>query len=101
MRRNNPFAFVLAPRHIMLSLLVSLMTLSLPVLAEDEVIELEGIFIQGNQEQPKVLFIMPWQSDAELSGLKQDIVPDLNSQQEHLDYFQFKRELEVHTDNEE
>ena len=34
-----------------------------------EVIELEGIFVRGNQEQPKVLFITPWQTDAELSGL--------------------------------
>lgn len=75
--------------------------ISINVAAEDDVIELEGIFIQGNQEQPKVLFIMPWQSDAELSGLKQDILPDLDPKQEHLDYFQFKRQLKDHLESEE
>lgn len=62
-------------------------------IAED-VIELEGIFVRGNQEQPKVLFIMPWQSDAELSGLKQEIEPDLQARDEYLDYFDFKQKVD-------
>ncbi len=59
-----------------------------------EVIELEGIFVRGNQEQPKVLFITPWQTDAELSGLKQNIKPDLEPTDGYLDYFGFKRQVE-------
>ncbi|GLQ30055.1 hypothetical protein [Litoribrevibacter albus] len=61
----------------------------------EEVIELEGIFVRGNQEQPKVLFIMPWQTDAELSGLKQEIKPDLHARDEYLDYFDFKRKVDT------
>lgn len=60
----------------------------------EEVIELEGIFVRGNQEQPKVLFIMPWQTDAELSGLKQEIKPDLQARDEYLDYFDFKQKVD-------
>jgi len=60
----------------------------------EEVIELEGIFIRGNQEQPKVLFIMPWQTDAELSGLKQEIKPDLHARDEYLDYYDFKQQVD-------
>lgn len=65
------------------------------LLSAEEVIELDGIFVRGNQEQPKVLFIMPWQTDAELSGLKQDIEPDLQARDEYLDYFNFKREVDA------
>jgi hypothetical protein len=72
---------------------VGLLIMALPSLASD-VIELEGIFVRGNQEQPKVLFIMPWQTDAELSGLKQEIIPDLKRSNEYLDYFVFKRQVD-------
>ncbi|GAA3937530.1 hypothetical protein [Litoribacillus peritrichatus] len=61
-----------------------------------EVIELEGIFVRGNQEQPKVLFIIPWQTDAELNGLKQEIKPDLTPTDDYLDYFKFKRQVDSH-----
>jgi len=32
-----------------------------PVAAEEAVIELEGTTVIGNQELPKVLYIVPWQ----------------------------------------
>jgi hypothetical protein len=67
--------------------------ISSQVLAE-EVVELEGIFVRGNQEQPKVLFIQPWQTDAELSGLKEEIEPDLQARDEYLDYFDFKQKVD-------
>ena len=64
------------------------------IVRSEDVIELDGIFIRGNQEQPKVLFIMPWQTDAELSGLKQEITPDLHAKDEYLDYFDFKQQVD-------
>ena len=39
-----------------------LLTLSLPLMAEDEVKELSGISIIGNKEAPKSLYIVPWKN---------------------------------------
>jgi len=41
------------------SMAVTLMAANLVVAAENE---LEGISIQGNNEQPQVLYLIPWQS---------------------------------------
>ena len=74
--------------------LITLLVLIAGLAQAEDVIELEGIFIRGNQEQPKVLFIMPWQTDAELSGLKQEIKPDLQARDEYLDYYDFKQQVD-------
>lgn len=48
--------------------LLTLITFSSPILAEES-LEMEGTRIRGNQELPKVLYIVPW---------KRSEIPDLS-----------------------
>ena len=43
-------------------LILALVFSALVTAAESEVIRLEGISIQGNSEEPNVLYITPWQA---------------------------------------
>ncbi|HEY3699496.1 MAG TPA: hypothetical protein VGK97_09205 [Spongiibacteraceae bacterium] len=49
--------------------------------------------ITGNQEQPKVLYIVPWQPPGNADNLKQPMQPLLNDVFAPVDRTEFQREL--------
>lgn len=49
--------------------------------------------ITGNQEQPKVLYIVPWQPPGSADNLKQPVQPLLNDVFAPVDRAEFQREL--------
>lgn len=70
--------------------LSGLLVLALPGLAQND--RLESI-ITGNQEQPQVLYIVPWQTP-ESPTLKYDVVQSQSAKvYQHLERSELKREL--------
>ncbi len=47
-----------------------LLSQAVTVLAEEEVLVIEGAEIRGDQEQPKILYIVPWQRPDSRGGLE-------------------------------
>ncbi len=58
----------------------------------DEVINLQGTF-QGNREQPRVLYIVPWQQPGGPPELERPVSGDINQLFEPIDRNSFQREL--------
>ncbi len=54
--------------------------------------------ITGNQEQPKVLYIVPWQPPGSADQLKQPIKPVLDDVFAPVDRAEFQRELKYRED---
>lgn len=72
-----------------------LLTLSLPLMAEDEVKELSGISIIGNKEAPKSLYIVPWKNSE--VGVETSLSSGLLDESNRLiDKEVFIRELEFY-----
>ncbi len=57
-----------------LKMLFLVIPLSQSVVAADEVIVIEGAEIRGDQEQPKILYIVPWQRPGNRGGLQPNSV---------------------------
>ena len=47
--------------------------------AEDDVIVIEGTDIRGNQEQPKILYIIPWQKPLDRAALESGAIKLIGS----------------------
>ena len=63
------------------------------LLAGEQKIELEGTSIRGDNEQPKVLYVVPWQ-DPEAHQRKLDQLPGLSGNLfRPLDRPEFRREI--------
>ncbi|MEJ2416396.1 MAG: hypothetical protein P8Y45_05600 [Exilibacterium sp.] len=59
---------------------------------QEKVSKLEST-IQGNQEQPKVLYIVPWQASEGPKSLYQSIDSQLQGVFSHVDRTEFRRQL--------
>jgi len=55
--------------------------------------------ITGNQEQPKVLYIVPWQPPGGADKLSQPMQPMLNDVFAPVDRAEFQRELKYRAEN--
>lgn len=75
-----------------LRLVVLLCLCSAQVIAQNHTIELESTF-KGNQEQPKVLYIVPWQKINAPEAYYQPLESLIDENFELLDRDEFKREL--------
>lgn len=60
--------------------------------AEDE-LNLQGTF-QGNREQPRVLYIVPWQQPGKTEGLDRPVDSMIDNVLQPIDRDVFQRELE-------
>jgi len=76
---NYPFIFIIG-------LIVSISSVS----AQNKTIELESTF-KGNQEQPKVLYIVPWQKIAAPEAFYQPLESLVDESFELLDRDEFRR----------
>ena len=65
--------------------------LAATVMAED-VLNLEGTF-KGNREQPKVLYIVPWQAPGSTADLERPLEGQLQGLFQPMDRNSFRREL--------
>jgi hypothetical protein len=82
-------------RFIQLMVLVTLLSSSQLVLAQQqEVIQLEET-IRGNQEQPKVLTIVPWQSPKAKQALPSPIVERINKKFVPLQREELQRQIKI------
>lgn len=62
--------------------------------AAEDVIELESTVI-GNQEQPKVLYIIPWKQADSLARLEGGLPQTIGDVFAHRDYSEFQREVKL------
>ena len=76
----------------MLRFFMFLVLCNTPVLAQKNTIDLESTF-KGNQEQPKVLYIVPWQKINAPEAYYQPLESLIDENFELLDRDEFKREL--------
>lgn len=60
--------------------------------AQDDVLNLESTF-KGNQEQPRVLYIVPWQQPGADPVAERPIIGELDSLFQPIDRDSFQREL--------
>lgn len=63
------------------------------VQAEDDVIRLQGISIQGNAEEPRVLYITPWQPPPGTGRLYQPVYSYRDHWMQPLDRSSLRREM--------
>lgn len=74
--------------------LLTILALALPAFAqEDEVVNL-GTTITGNQEQPKVLYIVPWKQPKDDSILSQGLESRLSDVFDHVERSEHMRTLD-------
>jgi hypothetical protein len=50
--------------------------------------------VKGNKEQPKVLYILPWQAPEAVSGLEQELSLQLGEVFAHLEPDELRREIQ-------
>ena len=82
------------PFKITLTLMLSLC--SIPDLAAQETLQLEGTEITGNKELPKVLYILPWKSVERFDIESPPIVSIMDQKLAPLDRATFKRTINYH-----
>lgn len=67
---------------------------TMPALAQDEGVVVLSDTVIGNQEQPKVLYIVPWQAAEDDTMLKQPLATQLHGEVfEHVERQEHIREL--------
>ena len=79
-------------RLVPLEALVLSIVLSHNAIAQNQSIDLESTF-KGNQEQPKVLYIVPWQKIDAPEAYYQPLESLINENFELLDRDEFRREV--------
>src|SRR5690606_14033279 len=75
---------------------------SIPVLAQDAREEANVVLhstITGNQEQPKVVYIVPWQGPGDADKLNQPMQPVLSDVFAPIDRAEFQRELKYRAES--
>ncbi len=85
-------------RHFTLALMTVLLQATFlwhtPSLAQEEArVQLQST-VTGNQEQPKVLYIVPWQGPGGADHLRQSLQPVVDDILVSVDRDEFRRELE-------
>lgn len=89
-------AYSLMKRYLLLLPLLLLMLIgSSHVQAQSNTLELESTF-KGNQEQPRVLYIVPWQKIAAPDAFYRPLQSLVEESFELVDRDEFKRELSFH-----
>lgn len=77
-----------------LTLILIAVLLHQPLLAQEEArVKLQST-VTGNQEQPKVLYIVPWQGPGGADHLRQSLQPMVDDILVGVDRDEFRRELE-------
>jgi hypothetical protein len=76
------------------ALILALVATALSAEAGSKVVEM-GTRVTGNQEQPRVLYIVPWQAPDGSDALYQDISSRIDNLLEPLDPDSFRRELDL------
>ena len=67
---------------------------SVSVYAQDKEVVTLGDTITGNQEQPKVLYIVPWKQTQDTTILEQGLESRLSDVFDHVERSEHNRELE-------
>jgi len=80
------------PLPFFLILIIGLLVNTSSVFAQNKTIELESTF-KGNQEQPKVLYIVPWQKISAPEAFYQPLESLIDESFELLDRDEFKRSI--------
>lgn len=78
--------------NIFVMIMLALITLS--VNAQDEEVVNIDATITGNQEQPKVLYIVPWKQTKDTSILSRGLESRLSDVFDHVDRSEHMREVE-------
>lgn len=78
----------------MSTLILALAAAAMVAAADSHVLEM-GTQVTGNQEQPKVLYIVPWQAPDGPDVLYRDISSRIDNLLEPLDRDSFRRELDL------
>jgi hypothetical protein len=73
---------------------VLFMLLGISPVAAEEVITLESTIV-GSQEQPRVLYIIPWKQANSLERLDGGLPQTIGDIFQHQEYSEFKREMEL------
>lgn len=76
------------------ALLLLAMSFSAAAQEEGEVISLESTIV-GSQEQPKVLYIIPWKQAASLEKIESTIHTAIDHSFQHQEYSELKREIKL------
>ena len=76
------------------ALILALVATALSAEAGSKVVEM-GTRVTGNQEQPRVLYIVPWQAPDGSDALYHDISSRIDNLLEPLDRDSFRRELDL------
>lgn len=79
--------------RVLLSVAITLLGLII-YSAKAEVLTIESR-VTGNQEQPKVLYIVPWRSPLGPDGLQRDIDRHIQKSFSHVDRDEFRRQLRL------
>ena len=80
-----------------LAVLMLLCAAHFPAMAQDddgEVINLESTII-GSQEQPKVLYIIPWKQAASLERIESTLPNAIGHTFQHQEYSELQREIKL------
>ncbi|ABC29396.1 conserved hypothetical protein [Hahella chejuensis KCTC 2396] len=82
---------------ISLALVASVWAVSPAAQAETEVITVDGATLRGNQEQPQVLYIVPWRKPRKLAGLGDSAASLINDEVlKPIDREEFVRQVDYY-----
>jgi hypothetical protein len=73
---------------------ITLLTLSAAASAQDEEVVNLSTTVTGNQEQPKVLYIVPWKQTSDNTILEQPLESKFADVFDHVEREEHKREVE-------
>ncbi|MDG9667961.1 hypothetical protein ONV78_09480 [Hahella sp. CR1] len=91
-RQSRPKSF-----FISLSLVTAVWVVSPLAQAETEVITVDGATLRGNQEQPQVLYIVPWRKPRKLAGLGDSAASLINDEVlKPIDREEFVRQVDYY-----
>ncbi|GMG88089.1 hypothetical protein [Biformimicrobium ophioploci] len=68
-----------------------------PAFAQDKVVTMEST-ITGNVEQPKILYIVPWQKSTSLEKIPSSLAVTAEEVFGHQEYGEFQREVQYRTE---
>lgn len=85
-----------ASKYMVIPLIIATILCSASVHSQDDGTVILSDTVTGNQEQPKVLYIVPWQAALDNTMLEAELVTKLqNDVFEHIERPEHKRQLEL------
>jgi len=76
--------------------LILMLSVSTPTVAQEERLEMEGTSIIGNKELPKVLYIVPWKPAARIDIPTPPITSILDQPLKPIERKAFRRQVKYH-----